>query len=106
MTNNFHELLEKLSILDETITNQKLASTFSDKSSYENTLRVFNKLKMGAAENLNEDDRLMAAKLLKILLPSISSDMVYNAIISHSTALKKEKEAQEAAASQNSSINN
>jgi hypothetical protein len=118
MTQSFRDLVEKLSELnddescagcnqtpcicakdeiDETITNQRLATTFDEKG-YDRALRVFNKLKGGAPEDLNEDDRLEAAKLLKILIPSISSDTVFNTILSQHMAKEKEKEQQTVAA--------
>lgn len=98
---NFRELVEKLdaiSNLNETVSQEKLATTFSTTASYETVLRVLNKLKFGNAESLNAEDRLEAAKLLKMLLPSISSDVVYNTIKGHETAVSKEKEAQSVSA--------
>jgi len=103
MSDSFRALVEKLAQLhgkdpvSETISNQKLATAFSDKSSYGNALRVFNRLKAGSAESLNNEDRLEAVKLLKLLIPSISSEMVFNTISAQKMSDEKEKEEKQVA---------
>lgn len=80
MRPSFRDILNDLEALNENVTNQELASAFSDKPNASQALRVFNLLKTHTPEQLSNDDRMEATKILKFLLPEISVNDVFDKI--------------------------
>jgi hypothetical protein len=83
--------------LKETVTAQRLAKEFADTDELPYALRVFLKLKSGDAEQLNNNDRLEAAKILKMLIPTISEDDLFSRISNDLAARSKAANAAQTA---------
>jgi hypothetical protein len=79
--------------LDETVSPQRLAKSFADTEELPYAIRVFSKLKAGEADSLNNNDRLEAAKILKMLIPTISEDDLFTRINNDMVARTKAAQA-------------
>lgn len=79
--------------IDETVSTQRLAKSFADTEEMPYAVRVFAKLKAGEPESLNNDDRLEAARILKMLIPTISEDNLFARIDNDMVARAKSAQA-------------